>query len=180
MAGAGGDDAGAGRGGGAVSAVGVGDVAPLFELPDGSGKVVRLAELLARGPVVVFFYPGDFTPVCTIEACAFRDAAGELAEAGASVVGISGDGVERHASFAGRLGLPFPLLSDADGRVRAAYAVGKTLGVLPGRVTYVIDPKGRVRMVYRSQLRPGAHVKRALACVRDLAREGRGEPPVSV
>lgn len=142
-----------------------GDPAPDFALPDAGGELVRLSDLLARGPVVVFFYPGDFSPLCTREACAFSGALGAFREAGASVVGISGDGPGRHATFARTLGLEVPLLSDADGSVRAAYGVGRALGLFPQRVTYVIGADGIVRTVYAGQFRAREHVRRALAAL---------------
>jgi peroxiredoxin Q/BCP len=163
--------------GASMRAVAVGDRAPDFVLPDGSGTPVRLSALLGTGPVVLYFYPGDFTPACVAEACAFRDSAEEFAAAGAAVVGVSGDPPGRHAWFAGKLRLPFRLLSDADGAVRALYGVPRTLGLMPGRVTYVIDGAGLVRMAFTSQLRPGAHVKRALAVVRELAAVAVPQPP---
>lgn len=145
----------------------VGHLAPDFALPDASGRIVRLSDLLARGPVVVFFYPGDFSPICTRQTCAFSTALGAFREAGATIVGISGDGPRRHTAFARALGLDFPLLSDADGEVRAAYGVARILGVLPRRATYVIDPGGIVRMVYGGQFRGREHARRALQALRD-------------
>ncbi len=150
----------------------VGDPAPEFSLRDASGNEVRLSALRKWGPVVIFFYPGDFTPLCTREACGFRDALAEFREAGASVVGISGDKPDTHRAFARAMGLGFPLLSDEDGAVRAAYGVRRTLGLLPGRTTFVIDTGGVVRMVHRGQWRPREHVRRALEAVRAIASVG--------
>jgi hypothetical protein len=97
--------------------------------------------------VVLFFYPKDGSAICTKEACAFRDAYGQFAEAGAVVIGVSGDSAERHSAFAARLNLPFYLVSDADGSIRKAFGVPKTLGLLSGRVTYVIDKEGVVTRI---------------------------------
>jgi len=148
--------------------IGVGDRAPDFEIPFADGSRVRLAELLARGPVVAFFYPKDQTPGCTAEACSFRDAYTTFSEGGAQVVGISSDSADSHAAFARAHGLPFPLVSDAGGTLRKAYGVPKTLGVLPGRVTYVIDRAGIVRSVFNSMFEPQKHVAAALEVLKTL------------
>lgn len=138
-----------------------GDEAPDFELPDPDGEPVRLSELLADGPVVLYFYPRDGTFGCTREACAFRDDHDAFVEAGARVVGISADPPESHRRFRDDHDLPFTLLSDVDGSVREAYGVD-TLG-LPGRVTFVVGEDGGIRHVFSSQLRPRRHVEEALA-----------------
>jgi peroxiredoxin Q/BCP len=151
----------------------VGQPAPQFKLPDEAGELHSLSELRASGPVVVYFYPRDHTPGCTKEACGFRDAHNEFAEAGAAVVGISADDADSHRSFRDRLDLPFLLLTDADGAVARAYGVKKTLGLIDGRATYVVDQKGIVRMVFSSQLQIELHVERALSVVRELAEAGR-------
>jgi thioredoxin-dependent peroxiredoxin len=150
------------------SAVQVGDVAPDFELPDQSGRPVRLRDLVGRRPVVLYFYPKDKTPGCTIEARAFRDSYGVFTEAGAEVLGVSSDSVASHRRFAASEGLPFQLLADRDGAVRALYGVEQTLGILPGRVTYVIDRAGLVRHIYSSQLQVTRHPREALTALRAL------------
>src|SRR5215470_17739362 len=128
------------RGGPAMArGVQAGDKAPDFTLPSQSGEPVRLSDRLGERVVVLYFYPKDETAGCTREACAFRDSYEVFAEAGAEVIGISSDSVESHAGFAGHHKLPFTLLSDKGGRVRKSYGVPATLGLLPGRVTYVID-----------------------------------------
>ncbi|HYL22528.1 MAG TPA: peroxiredoxin [Gemmatimonadales bacterium] len=146
----------------------VGDRAPDFTLPDQTGTPVRLRDLLGRTTVVLYFYPKDQTPGCTIEARAFRDSYGSFAEAGAEVVGISSDSVASHRRFATKEALPFLLLSDRGGAVRELYGVENTLGILPGRVTFVIDTAGVVRHVYSSQLRATRHTREALEAVDDL------------
>src|SRR2546427_2085893 len=143
--------------------VSVGDLAPDFTLPDQTGAPVRLGDLVGRKTVVLYFYPKDETPGCTIEARAFRDSYEQFSAKDAEVVGVSSDSVRSHRRFAQRYNLPFLLLSDADGAVRRLYGVGKTLGLLPGRGTHVIDPTGILRHVYSSPLRaarppPGALV----------------------
>jgi len=150
----------------------VGDVAPDFTLPDQSGTPVRLGDLVGRKTVVLYFYPKDETPGCTIEARAFRDSYEQFTAQDAQVVGVSSDSVRSHRRFAQRHNLPFLLLSDADGTVRRLYGVEKTLGLLPGRVTYVIDQTGTVRHVYSSQLRATRHPREALMMLSALGGEG--------
>jgi peroxiredoxin Q/BCP len=149
--------------------IGVGDRAPDFDVGLGGGGNVRLADLLARGPVILFFYPKDDSPGCTAEACSFRDAYTAFTDSGAQVVGISSDSPQSHAAFAGKHRLPYPLASDAGGTVRKAYGVPKALGMLPGRVTYVIDRSGVVRSVFNSMFAPQKHVEAALAMLKTLA-----------
>ncbi|MCB1134598.1 MAG: peroxiredoxin, partial [Verrucomicrobiae bacterium] len=119
--------------------LGVGDRAPEFALPDQDGKVVRLADFRGEKNVVVYFYPKDDTPGCTKESCAFRDQFEAFADVGAEVLGISSDTQASHKAFAAKYRLPFRLLADESGEVRRAYRVPKSLGLIPGRVTYVID-----------------------------------------
>jgi len=154
-------------------AIGVGDAAPDFERPDHIGRPVRLSSLRPR-PVVLFFYPKNHTPACTAEACAFRDAYEVFTQAGAEVIGISTGSEASHAGFARRHGLPYRLIAD-DGSIRRAFGVPRTLGLFPGRVTYVIDGAGIVRHVFNGQLNVGGHIASALDVVRSLASGGTGE-----
>lgn len=147
----------------------VSDAAPDFQLTGTSGEVVSLSQFRGR-PVVLFFYPKDFTPGCTKEACRFRDAYTAFQEEGAEVIGISSDSEESHQHFAKRLHLSFPLLSDPDGAVRKLYGVKSTLGILPGRVTFVIDKEGIVRSIFSSQLQAERHVEEALRALRALKK----------
>jgi peroxiredoxin Q/BCP len=148
-----------------------GDKAPDFTLPSQSGDQVRLSDRLGERVVVLYFYPKDETIGCTREACAFRDSYEVFAEAGAEVIGVSSDSVKSHAGFAGHHKLPFTLLSDEGGQVRKSYGVPATMGLLPGRVTYVIDRAGVVRHVVNSQVLIGRHIDAALAMVRELQAE---------
>ncbi|MCL2449738.1 MAG: peroxiredoxin [Polyangiaceae bacterium] len=154
----------------------VGDRAPDFTLPSESGEPVTLSSLLGQAPLVVYFYPKDDSPGCTREACSFRDRYDAFAEAGARVVGVSSDSVESHRRFADKHRLPMTLLSDRDGKVRALYGVRATLGILPGRATFVIDASGVVRHIFVSQLRFLRHVDEALSVVRALASSKAGAP----
>ena len=146
----------------------VGDSAPDFTLPDQTGTPVRLGDVIGRNTVVLYFYPKDQTPGCTVEARAFRDSYDEFAAAGAEVIGVSADSVAAHRRFVRSQALPFRLLSDKDGAVRRLYGVRQTLGILPGRVTYVIDTAGIVRHIYSSQLRARNHSRESLDAVRQL------------
>ena len=149
----------------------VGDTAPDFTLPSQSGEQVRLQDRLGERIVVLYFYPKDNTSGCTAEACAFRDSHEVFTEAGAEVIGVSSDSAERHAAFAGKHNLPFTLLSDQGGRVRKQYGVPAVLGLLPGRVTYVIDRQGTVRHVFNSMTNINQHVGDALEVVRQPQAE---------
>jgi len=148
--------------------IGVGDKAPDFTLPSQSGEQVRLQDRIGQGVVVLYFYPKDETSGCTREACAFRDSHEVFTDAGAEVIGVSSDSVDKHAAFATHHKLPFTLLSDKGGKVRKAYEVPSTLGFIPGRVTYVIDRDGTVRHVFNSMTNIDRHVKDALEVVRRL------------
>ncbi len=146
----------------------IGDKAPDFTLPRQDGTLVHLKELLQKSAVVLYFYPKDDTPGCTKEACSFRDSYESFKEAGAEVVGISSQSEASHQAFAAKYRLPFTLVSDAGGKVRSEYGVPSTLGLLPGRVTYVIDRSGTVRHIFNSQLNATRHVTEALNIVKQL------------
>ncbi len=143
--------------------------APEFRLNNQNGKAVSLADFRGRKNVVVYFYPKDDTPGCTKESCAFRDHFEAFVDAGAEVIGISSDSEASHKAFAAKHRLPFSLLSDAGGKVRGAFGVPATLGLLPGRVTYVIDRQGVIRHAFNSQLQATKHVDEALAVLKSLA-----------
>ena len=150
-----------------TSKVNVGDKIEDFELPDESGVPRRLSELLAEGPIVLFFYPAALTPGCTAEACHFRDLAAEFAAVGARPVGISGDSVSRQQEFAQSHTLGMPLLSDADGTVRELFGVKRGFSMMPTkRVTFVIAEDRTVLEVVTSELRMNTHADRALAALR--------------
>ena len=122
-----------------------GDHAPDFTLPDQEGVEVSLSALLAQGELVLYFYPADFTPVCTAEACAFRDSYDGVAELGVQVVGVSPQSVSSHARFAQQHRLPFPILSDARKKVIRAYGVDGPFGIGVRRATYLIDRTSVIR-----------------------------------
>jgi thioredoxin-dependent peroxiredoxin len=142
-----------------------GEAAPLFTLPDQFGVPFSLEAALNTSAVVLFFYPKDDTPHCLAEACGFRDNLKAFQDAGALVVGISSDNQSSHGRFAEKHQLTFPLLADEQGEVRRLYGVPMTLGILPGRVTYVIHRDGRILNRIVSQFRPLDHIDQALKCL---------------
>jgi peroxiredoxin Q/BCP len=140
----------------------VGDKAPEFVLNNEKGETVSLRDFIGKKAVVLFFYPKDGSPGCTKEVCAFRDSYEAFKDAGAEVIGISSQSEESHSIFSLRFNLPFTLLVDEGATVRKAYGVPPSLGLIPGRVTYVIDKEGTVRHVFNSQMNPEKHVEEAL------------------
>jgi len=148
----------------------VGDPLPDVTLRTHTGELVRLRDYVGRRHLVIFFYPKDGSPICTAEACSFRDSYGALRGLDADVVGISRDDGRAHTAFAARHGLQFPLLSDPEGTARRAFGVKPTMGLLPGRATYVIDKSGVVRHVFSSALHSARHVREALAALHALNR----------
>lgn len=132
---------------------------------------MSLGDLIGRGNLVLYFYPKDRTPGCTAEAGAFKEAYGALRERGAEVVGVSSDSVESHEGFAKECGLPFRILSDEDGKLRRSFGVQSTAGIIPGRVTFIIDKRGRVRHVFSSQFQATRHAKEALEFLDKMPEE---------
>jgi thioredoxin-dependent peroxiredoxin len=147
----------------------VGSVAPDFTLPSQSGVMVNFKDFIGTKPVVLFFYPKDDTPGCTKEACAFRDDYDQFEKLDAEVIGISSDSVESHRRFAKKHDLPFTLLSDEVGQVRKRYGVRHSFGLFPGRMTYVIDEEGVVRLIFSSQLGVEQHVEEALKALQSIS-----------
>lgn len=142
----------------------IGDTAPDFVRMDQDGEPVQLAGLRGR-KVVLYFYPKDETPGCTVEACAFRDEYEAFVNEGAVVIGASADNLESHRAFADQHRLPFHLISDESGELRRLYQVRRSLGIMAGRETFVIDREGVIRHVFRSQLYLKKHVREALAAL---------------
>lgn len=147
----------------------VGDVAPEVCGLTQKGEPFSLKDYRNKKAVVLFFYPKNNTAVCTAEACAFRDAFEDFVAAGAVVVGVSSDSQHSHKEFAQQQRLPFILLADPENTLRYLYGVPKTLFILPGRVTYVIDRQGIVRHIFNAQLASQKHVDEALRIVKNLA-----------
>jgi peroxiredoxin Q/BCP len=142
--------------------------APDFTLSDQDGKPVSLNSLRGQKNVVVYFYPKDDTPGCTKESCAFRDQFTAFSDVGAEVLGISSDSETSHKAFAEKYRLPFRLLADVGGKVRKAFKVPATLGLLPGRVTFVIDKAGVIQHAFNSQMNATQHVDEALGVLNRL------------
>ena len=158
----------------AMPSLNAGDQTPDVTLQLHNGESIPLADLYRDRVVVLFFYPKDNTAICTREACAFRDSYEKFVEAGATVVGVSSDSAESHERFADKHRLPFLLATDTDGALRRAFGVPKTLGLLPGRTTYVIDRAGVVRHVFSAQFAADAHVQEALKAIHSLHPSAAG------
>jgi peroxiredoxin Q/BCP len=153
-----------------ANALTTGDRAPQIAMFDAKG-VERRSDALAGKALVLFFYPKDDTPGCTMEACAFRDSYADLLALGAEVWGVSGDDATSHQRFAAKHQLPFPLLVDKGNGLRKAFGVPNVLGLLPGRVTYVIDGSGVIRHVFNNLLDGPAHRREAMAILKKLRSE---------
>ncbi|MBI2126150.1 MAG: peroxiredoxin [Thaumarchaeota archaeon] len=148
----------------------VGDVAPNFSLPSQSGGTISLEDF--RGKIVVlYFYPKDFTPGCTVEARTFRDNYETFKQYGAEIIGVSSDTVGSHQAFASECNLPYQVLSDTENKVRNLYGASSTLGLIPGRVTYIIDGNGVVRHVFSSQFNPKKHIDEAIKVLKTISSE---------
>ena len=146
----------------------VGATAPSFQLPDSTGKIVNSDDFIGKNNLVVYFYVKDFTSGCTKETCSFRDAYQDFKNLGAEVIGISSDSETSHDAFGKKHQVPCILLSDQKGSVRKVFGVKRTLGILPGRVTFLIDKKGVVRDVFSSARDMEAHVDEALRVLKTL------------
>jgi peroxiredoxin Q/BCP len=151
----------------------VGSAAPAFTAQIAGGGELRLAEYAGKNSVVLFFYPGDFTPGCTEQACAFRDAFEDISRAGAVVFGVSGDPDASHRKFAAAYRLPFPLINDSDRSLARAFGVLRLGGLVPvpKRVTYVIDRRGIIRLAAHHELRMQRHVGEVQEMLRQIQEE---------
>jgi thioredoxin-dependent peroxiredoxin len=148
----------------------IGDRAPEFELEDETGTPRKLTDLLASGPVVLYFYPAALTPGCTKEGCHFRDLSDAFTELGAQRVGISADKVDKQQRFSAKYSFDFPLLSDPDKSVARAYGVRRGPGIIPNkRTTFVIGSDGLIKEIVSSELNMDAHADKALAALRTQA-----------
>lgn len=148
----------------------VGEEAPDFTLYDQDGESVSLNDFKDVNNVVLFFYPKDFSPGCTTQACSFRDSYEDFTDQGAVVIGISSDSVESHKKFLDTYLLPFTLLSDPKGKVRSQYGATKAFGLLPGRYTFIIDKNGVVRHIFTSETNMKKHIDEALKVLREMAK----------
>lgn len=152
-----------------IMAIKTGDKIPTFTLPDQNGKNFKVESLLLKKAIVIYFYPKDETPGCTKQACAFRDHYLDFQDAGAEVIGISSDSEESHMKFVDHYKLPFILLSDKNRKLRELFGVPDDIfGLLPGRVTYIVDKQGIVRFVFNSQMRIDKHITESLRILNEL------------
>ena len=149
----------------------VGDIIPLFKLADQHGEIFDIEKYLGKKKLVIFFYPRDGSLTCTRQACYFRDIYEFFEEAGAEVVGISEQSVESHDRFARLNKLNYKILSDPDNIVRRLFGVpSRAMGLIPGRVTYVVNLKGEVVYIFDSQTKTQKHVDEALRIVMVLKK----------
>jgi len=140
-------------------------------MPTQSGSTISLGDFLGKSAVVLYFYPKDNTKGCTDEACSFRDSYEVFKKAGAEVIGVSSDSEESHQKFASKYQLPFILISDKKGTLRKHYGVPAILGILPGRVTYVIDKKGTIRHIFNDMFNAQKHITEALQVIQTFNEE---------
>ena len=146
----------------------VGSMVPEFSLPDQDGKMVDIKDLIGKEKLVIYFYPKDDTPGCTKEACAFRDQYDVFKKAGAKVIGISGQSVKSHRAFADKYHLNFTLLADTENKVRDLFGARTGMGLVPGRITYVVDLSGKVVYEFNSLTEPTKHVDEALNILKKM------------
>jgi len=139
----------------------IGDKVPNFILKDQNGNSFNIENEIGKR-MVIYFYPKDDTPGCTKEACKFRDDFESFNDLGASVIGISADSVASHKKFEEKYNLPFTLLADSNNAVRKLFEVPKSMFILPGRVTYIINKKGRVDYIFNNQFEAEKHIEIAL------------------
>ena len=145
----------------------IGDKIPSFTSIDSKGNSFDIKEYIGK-PLVIYFYPKDDTPGCTIQACTFRDKYEDFKALGAEVIGISSDSLKSHQKFASLYKLPFILLSDFDKKIRIQFGVPNDfLGLIPGRATYVIDKKGVVQLIFDSTSAK-IHIEKALEILKTM------------
>lgn len=147
----------------------VGDKIPNFTAVDTNGTIFESQSVIGIKPIVIYFYPKDDTPGCTAQACSFRDQYEDFTDLGAEVIGVSGDSVDSHQKFAKQYKLPFTLLSDSNKKLRTLFGVPSGLfGLIPGRVTYVADKNGVIKLVFDNSLSATKHIPKALASLKKL------------
>ena len=147
----------------------VGSKIPLFELSDQHGNQFNIENILGQNNLVIYFYPKDDSPGCTKEACSFRDQFEVFADANAMIIGISAQSVKSHLDFAEKHRLNYTLLSDEDNKVRKLFGVPSSFfGLIPGRVTYIVNKKGEVVYLFNSQIQASKHVDKALRIIKEM------------
>ncbi len=146
----------------------VGDKIPNFAAIDTNGDLFDSTKIIGKKPVVIYFYPKDDTPVCTAQACSFRDQYEDFKNLGAEVIGISGDSLKSHVAFANKHQLPFILLSDFDNKIRKSFGVPNDyFGLVPGRSTYVANKNGTIQLIFDSTSGK-IHIKKALEILKTM------------
>lgn len=146
----------------------VGDKVPNFQAKAANGELFESSAVVGTKPLVIYFYPKDDTPGCTQQACTFRDNYEDFTGLGAEVIGVSGDATASHEKFAQKYKLPFTLLSDTDKNLRNLFGVPTALfGLIPGRVTYVIDKNGIIRLIF-DNLSGKIHIEKALQMLKKI------------
>jgi peroxiredoxin Q/BCP len=149
----------------------IGDKAPIFTAIDANGKAFDSKDIIGKKPVVIYFYPKDNTPGCTMQACGFRDSYEDFIDLRAEVIGVSSDTVNSHKKFTNQYKLPFILLSDSEKKIRKLFGVpDKLFGLLPGRVTYIINKAGIITMIFDSVLAT-KHISVALESLKKESHE---------
>lgn len=146
----------------------IGDKVPHFTAKDTNGENFDSKSIVGRQAVVLYFYPKDDTKVCTDQACSFRDQYEDFKELGAEIIGVSGDTITAHKKFSTKYKLPFILLSDSSKKLRKLFGVPSDLfGLIPGRVTYVIDNNGILVYIFNS-MSGKIHITKALAFLKKM------------
>jgi peroxiredoxin Q/BCP len=150
----------------------VGDKAPQFTLNDADGNKVKLSNFKGK-KLVLYFYPKDLTPGCTVEACAFRDDIGALKKLGAVVLGVSADSEKTHGKFRAKHNLNFPLLADVNHEVSEHYGAWQEKSMYGrkywgiARITYIIDEKGKVAKAYE-KVKPAGHSEEVIEAIKSM------------
>lgn len=139
----------------------VGDTLPNFTAKESNGTIFNSQDFIGKQPLVIYFYPKDDTPGCTVQACSFRDHYQEFKDLGAEVIGISSDSMQSHIRFKSKFNLPFILLSDHDKKLRKLFDVANNFLILPGRETFVVDTNGTIQMIFNS-MSAKIHITKAL------------------
>ena len=151
-----------------MDTIGIGSRLPSFSLQDQNGQVFDINSVIGKMNLVIYFYPKDDSPVCTKEACSFRDQYDVFQNNNAKIIGISGQSVESHLAFAKKNHLNFTLLSDEGNKIRKLFGVPSGILGIPGRVTYIVNKNGKVVYVFNSQMNGEKHVQEALRILGEL------------
>ena len=148
----------------------IGDNCPIFSLENQEGKTINMTDFIGQKILVIYFYPKDDTPGCTKEACSFRDAMQDLNNLDCEVFGISADSVASHKKFADQFRLTFHLLSDIGNTVRKSFKVPANLfGLIPGRVTYIVNKEGKIVHIINNQMNPDKHIEETIKTITSIA-----------